>query len=260
MNKGLWSFFFIFTALFVSALYLSNNIQEPLISALNYIKSNYHNSTKYVQDTIDKHLFQEQQIKTLKEKLQKYENNHLVIKQINSELNNLLKLKNTKLKVEPKVELIRTISYQKFGDFNRVWMDVEDYNSSKIYGIIYNEFVAGIIISSNSKALALLNKDFQSSYAVHVGKVKAPGIVHGNNTQNLLVKFIPAWFDIKVGDEVISSGLDKIFFKGLKVGKVLSVSKSQGYQNAVIEPYYKSNNPNYFHMIRSVKWNIFSLF
>ena len=67
------------------------------------------------------------------------------------------------------------------------------------------------------------------------------------------MKFIPAWFDIQEGDEVITSGLDNIFFKGLKVGRVISVKKSQGYQNAIIEQYYKASDLGYFHMIRSVK-------
>ncbi|MEO1938539.1 MAG: rod shape-determining protein MreC, partial [Sulfurimonas sp.] len=51
------------------------------------------------------------------------------------------------------------------------------------------------------------------------------------------------------GDEVTTSGLDNIFFPGLKVGKVISLSKSQGYQRAVVEQYYKANRPSYFHII-----------
>ena len=58
------------------------------------------------------------------------------------------------------------------------------------------------------------------------------------------------WFEIKKGDEVISSGLDKIFFKGLKVGKVISTSRSNGFQTAIVSPYYKSNDPSYFHIIK----------
>ena len=253
MNKELLSFFSLFIALFVGALYYTNNIQGPLISALNYLKSNYHNTTQYFQDNIDRHTFQAQYITSLQEKLQKYENNHLVMQQMASEINDLYKANDSELKTDPKVELVRTISYEKFGDLNRIWIDVKEYNSSKIYGLTYNELVAGIVVPQNGKALGLLNRDFQSSYAVYVGKGRAPGIAHGNNSENLLIKFIPAWFKIEVGDEVTTSGLDKIFFKGLKVGKVISVKKSQGYQNAVIEPYYKSNDPNYFHMIRKIK-------
>jgi len=253
MNKGLLSFFLLFIALFVSALYYTNTIQGPLISALNYFKSHYHNSTEFIQNSIDKHIFQAKTIASLKDELQNYENNHLVMQQMASEINDLFKANNSKLSINPKVQLVRSLSYQKFGDLNRVWLDIDDYNASKIYGLTYNELVAGIVVSQNKKPLGLLNRDIQSSYSVYVGKAHAPGIAHGNNAKNLVVKFIPAWFKVEIGDEVITSGLDEIFFKGLKVGRVVSISKSQGYQNALIEPYYESNDPNYFYMIKELK-------
>ena len=253
MNKGLFSFFFIFIALFLGALYYSNAIQSPFISALNSIKLSYHTSIEFIQEKIQEHTFQKKRISQLNEELEKYENNHLVMQQLASEVNDLYQENKSKLKLNPKVELIRTISYKKLGDLNKIWLEIDDYNSSNIYGLTYKELVAGIVISDNGRALGLLNRDIKSSYAVYVGNNKAPGIAHGNNSENLLVKFIPAWFDINKGDEVTTSGLDRIFFKGLKVGRVISTTKSQGYQNAIIEPYFKSNNPNYFHMIRSVK-------
>ncbi len=253
MSKGLLSFFSLFIALFIGAIYFNTAIQNPLISFINYLKSNYHYSVEYIQESIYEHTFQAKHINELRDKLQKYENNHIVMQLIASELNNLYKANNSKLKIDPRIELVRTISYEKLGELNRVWIDVDEYNASKVYGLIYNELVAGIIIPKESIPLGVLNRDLKSTYAVFVGKNMAPGIAHGNNTQNLIVKFIPAWFKIEVGDEVISSGLDKIFFKGLKVGKVISVDKSQGYQNAIIEPYYKANDPNYFHIIKRLK-------
>jgi rod shape-determining protein MreC len=253
MNKSLLGFFSIFIALLVGALYYTNIIQSPFISALNTINTSYHNSIEFIDKQIDKHFFQAKHIADLEDKLQQYENNHLVMQQLASEVNDLYQENKSKLKTRPNVELVRTISYQKFGDLNRIWLDIEDYNSSKIYGLTYKELVAGIVISKNNRPLGLLNKDIKSSYSVYVGEEKAPGIAHGNNDKNLIVRFIPAWFNIKKGDEVTTSGLDEIFFKGLKVGTVISVTKSQGYQNAVIEPYYKSNNPSYFHMIKKIK-------
>ncbi len=253
MNKGLLSFFSIFIALLVGALYYTDLIQSPFISALNSIKSTYRDSTEFIQRTIDKHFFQARHISELEDRLQKYENNHLVMQQLASEINDLFQENRSKLKTDPKVELVRTISYQKFADLNKVWLEVTDYNSSRVYGLTYKELVAGIVVSQNGRPLGLLNRDIKSSYAVYIGENKAPGIAHGNNAKNLIVKFIPAWFSIKEGDEVITSGLDEIFFKGLKVGTVVSVTKSQGYQNAVIEPYYIANDPNYFHMIKKVR-------
>jgi len=253
MNKGLFSFLFIFFVLFLGTFYYSNIIKIPFLSTLNYIKSNYHNSVEFVQKKFTEHIYQTKQIETLTEQLEKYENNHLVMQQLASEVNDLFIENKSKLKSDPKVELVRTISYKKMGDLNKIWLEIDDFNSSKIYGLTYKELVAGIVISENGRALGLLNKDIKSTYAVYVGKSYAPGITHGKNSEYLVVKFIPAWFSVKEGDEVITSGLDNIFFKGLKVGKVISVTKSQGYQNAIIEPYYKANNPNYFHMIKKVK-------
>ena len=253
MNKGLFSFFTLFIALFVGAFYYSNYIQTPILSSLNSIKTSYHDSTDYIQSAITKYLFQAEKIATLEENLQKYEKNHLVMQQLAQEIQDLFIENNSSLKINPKVELVRTISYEKFGNLNRVWMDIKDYNSSKIYGLTYKELVAGIVIPKEGRALGLLNKDIKSTYAVYLGENNAPGIAHGNNAQNIIIKFIPTWFKISKGDEVKTSGLDEIFFKGLKVGRVISVTSSQGYQNAIVKPYYESNDPNYFHMIKRVK-------
>lgn len=253
MNKGLFSFFSIFIALLAGALYYTDIIQSPFISVLNSVKSKYHASTEFIDNRINRYFFQAGHIEELEKKLQKYENNHLVMQQLASEINDIFVQNRSSFKTDPNVELVRTISYQKFGDQNRVWLEINDYNSSRVYGLAYNELVAGIVVSHNGRPLGLLNSDTKSSYAVYVGDENAPGIVHGNNAKHLLVKFIPSWFLIEVGDEVVTSGLDEIFFKGLKVGTVISVTKSQGYQTAVIEPFYKANDPNYFHMIKKVR-------
>jgi len=257
MNKELFSYLIVLLALLMGALYYNNTIQSPIISSLNAFKSSYHNINKSITDTINEHFFQVDEIKRLRENLIIYENNHLVMQELANEIHDLYQENKSPLKTNSSVILVRTISYEKFGNFNRLWIEVPDYNSSKIYGLTYKELVAGIVISKNNKALALLNQDIKSAYGVYIGDNSAPGIAHGNNDNFLIVNFIPAWFNIKKGDEVTTSGLDNIFIKGLKVGRVISVSSSQGYQNAIIEPYYKNFEPNYFHMIRSVRWNIY---
>jgi len=253
MNRELVGFISIFFALILGASYFSNPIQSPIISTLNYIKSGYNNTVDSIQESIYKHTFQAKHIEDLQHKLDIYKKNHLIMQQMASEINDYYKLNSSKLKNNPKIELVKTISYEKFGNTNRIWMDIPEYNSSKIYGLTFNELVAGIVVQQNNKPLALLNRDYKSSYAVYIGEQKAPAIVSGKNDTTLIAKFIPAWFKIKKGDEVITSGLDNIFFKGLKVGKVISINTSQGYQNAIVKPYYNAKEPNYFYMIRSIK-------
>lgn len=253
MNKELLGFFFIFVALFIGAMYYTSAIQEPFIHALNSLKSSFHSYVKYSSNTIDKHFLQAREIEHLKEKLAHYENNHLVMQQLASEVKDLFSINRSNLTFNPRVELVRTISYEKFGDLNRLWIEVSDYNNSKIYGLVYKEIVAGIVIPKSGQALALLNKDIKCAYSVYIGDKKAPGVAHGNNEENLIVEFIPSWHKISEGDIVTTSGLDNIFYKGLKVGSVISISKSQGYQTAVVKPYYDSNEPNYFHIIKNVR-------
>ncbi|MCW8838250.1 MAG: rod shape-determining protein MreC [Thiovulaceae bacterium] len=253
MNKELLSFFLIFVALFLGAMYYTNIIQEPFISALNNVKASYHNAIEYASDNIERHFFQVERIDELNEKLSKYENNHLVMQQLASEVNDLFAVNKTRLRTNPKVELVRAISYKRFGDLNKLWIEMEDFNSSKIYGLTFNELVAGIVISDGNKPLAILNRDIKCTYAVYVGDKKAPGVANGNDEKNIMVEYIPSWFKIKKGDLVITSGLDDIFFKGLKVGTVLSITKSQGYQSAVVVPFYDSNEPSYFQLIKSAK-------
>jgi rod shape-determining protein MreC len=253
MNKERLAILLIFLALFGGALYNTTALQGPVLSLLNSIKSGYNDLVTSVEDTIDEHFSQQKTIKGLRRELAKYEESHLILHQVATELNQLFAENNSSFKVLPDVSLVRTVSYAKFGDTNKVWLDMEDFNASKVYGLIHKELVAGIVVARHEKPLALLNGDPKSSYAVYVGRNRAPGIVHGKNSKELIVEFIPTWIEIKPGDEVVTSGLDRLFFAGLKVGRVLSVNQSEGYQNAVVEPYFDASNPGYFHVITRIR-------
>ena len=224
--------------LFIGATRYSSTIQTPLIGALNSIKSFYFFSIDYIHSTIEQHFQQAKRIESLEKKLRLCQNKELLLQQYKKELEQLLTLEKTKGKFLKGVSLVRAIAYEEFGDTNRIWLDFDDYNSSKIYGLVYKEYVAGIVIPKNNQPLALLNRDQKSAYAVMIGDEKAPGIAHGNDEKNIVVTYIPAWYNIKVGDEVVTSGLDDIFFQGIKVGKVLSITTAEGYKKVVVQPYF----------------------
>lgn len=241
----------IFIAL---ALYLSSAVQSNIVSFLNSMKSGFLNVVRSVENFSDEHFDQREEIKILRKKNEEYKELTLVDLQLKEQLSMLLSQYNSKMSINPKVKLVSAISYAKFGDINKVWIDFDEFNSSKTYGLVYNNYAAGIVVSKDEHPLALLNRDLKSSYAVHVGQKNAPGIVHGNGSENLIVEFIPAWMSIEVGDEVKTSGLDNMFFSGIKVGKVIEIKRSQGYQNAIIKPYYSNNKIGYFYIIKDTKW------
>jgi rod shape-determining protein MreC len=130
---------------------------------------------------------------------------------------------------------------------------MDDFNQSKIYGLVYKEKAAGIVISKNAQPLALLNNDLKCSYAVYIGDAKIPGIIHGKNHKEMLIEFIPSWMKVNIGDEVVTSGLDNLFFNDILVGKVTAINQSQGYQNALVAPYYTENEIGYFHVIKKIR-------
>jgi len=249
MNRELVGFLFLALAIVIGILKFTNWIQDPFIAGLNGVKNFYHESVEGINSSIDEHFSQQETIIKLQKENKKYKENNLLAQEFATELNAMFKEHNSDLKISPKVQLVKTLSYAKFGDINRVWLDMKDYNTSKVYGLVAEGVSAGIVTFKHGQPMALLNSDYKCSYTVYIGKKRAPGIVHGKNTKEMLVEFIPNWIKLEVGDEVFTSGLDNLFFTGLRVGKVLEITKSQGFQNALIEPYFDVTQPGYFHVI-----------
>jgi rod shape-determining protein MreC len=253
MNKKNLTIFALITLLVGGALYFSNLLQHPILQITHGIKSYYHDAIETLQCSIDEHFKQQETIQDLRKKNRYYEQELLNLHQIADEYQKLLLEHNSTFVTTPDTALVRTLSYVRFGDPHRVWIEMEKFDPKKVYGLLYRGYAAGIVVGQNGRAVALLNGDTKSSYAVNIGTTLAPGIVRGNNSRQLIVEFIPTWIPISVGDEVLTSGLDRIFMSGLKVGKVISISKASGYQSAVIEPYFYGKNPAYFHVITQVR-------
>lgn len=252
MNKKLLSFLFITIFFLIGAIYYTNIFQSPIIRISNRLQSLYLSSTTYFVDAINKHVSQTKHIELLQKQLKKYKKTHLIAQQLSTQLNQLLQENNSTLSMNPKIELVRAISYAKFSNLNKLWIDMPDFNQSKIYGLVYQEKVAGIVIAKDKKPLALLVQDPKCSYPVYIGHNNAPGIAHGNNSGTIIVNYIPLWIKIKIHDKVTTSGLGKLFFRGLSVGRVTKITKAQGYQRAIVQPSFISNTLNYFYVIKRV--------
>ncbi len=253
MNKQALFLTALLAVLVGGALYFTNLLQSPIINLNLALKTSYHNIVESIEHDINEHFNQQATIIDLRQKNRYYEQELLSLHQIADEYQKLLQEHNSSFKTTPQSTLVRTLSYVRFGDPHRVWIEMETFDPKRVYGLLYRGYAAGIVVSNDKRPIALLNGDVKSSYAVNVGTSMAPGIVRGNNSRRLVVEFIPTWIPIAVGDEVLTSGLDRIFMAGLKVGKVVSITKASGYQSAVIEPYFYGKNPAYFHVITQVR-------
>ncbi|MEZ4705064.1 MAG: rod shape-determining protein MreC [Bdellovibrionota bacterium] len=94
------------------------------------------------------------------------------------------------------------------------------------YPVIKTEGVVGQIFQvypGYSDVALLIDKI--SAIDVVVQRSRARGILKGDRINQLKFEFLPRDRDVQVGDVVISSGMDKVFPKGIPVGEVTAVGE-----------------------------------
>ena len=251
------NFFFIFFFFIISLSYLFR-VDKLIVEKLSFsndFKNIYINSIisfsgiieKYFNNvtTIDRLQKDNNELKQYKILYQTTQKRLDTIKNFISEMDiNIINSHN--------VKLAKVLSYINFNDFTKVWLDLPKVDDS-ILGLIVEDYAAGIVVNNNGRSVALLNGNEKCTYATFIGDKKVPGIVSSSlNKKNLLIKFIPIWAEIKIGDEVITSGMDNIFFEGLRVGRVLSVEKKPDMQIATISPYANVLEKKYFYTYKYI--------
>jgi len=85
--------------------------------------------------------------------------------------------------------------------------------------------VGQITAASPHAAKVLLLTDSRSGIEVVVQRSRARGIVSGSLDNGPIMKYVKRSEDVRVGDSLVTSGLDGIFPKGLIVGRVNEVRK-----------------------------------
>ena len=88
--------------------------------------------------------------------------------------------------------------------------------------------VGRVIHSSNFFSIVQLIVDSQSAVGVMLESSRRQGIVRGTGARDLDLDYIDDDNDLKAGDTFLSSGLDRIYPKGLPVGVITSVGPRRG--------------------------------
>lgn len=104
--------------------------------------------------------------------------------------------------------------------------------------VIAPEGVVGRIILPTSRASKVqLLIDKNAAAGALIERTRAQGVVRGLGTSRLQLDFLPSSTDVKVGDRVVTAGIDGIYPKGFVIGQVESVRRSGGeYTDVVIKP------------------------
>jgi rod shape-determining protein MreC len=106
--------------------------------------------------------------------------------------------------------------------------------------VVVPEGIVGIVIeASQHYAKVLLLIDPNSAVDALVQKTRARGIVKGRGDDYCVFDYVLRKHSISVGDAVVSSGLDGVFPKGLRVGRISEIVRLNAgiFQKVSVTPY-----------------------
>ena len=171
------------------------------------------------------------------DKLKQEKNEFLDDKNENERLRKILKLKKTRTDY---VVIARVFARDPTNWFQSLWI-----NKGMSSGIA-NNMVAVTTIGPVGKVHRALQEssniilitDINSSVAVRLQTSRIEGILEGRGDNSCFLKYISKMADVKVGERLITSGLDGLYPAGLLIGHVTSV-KHEGeemFQVIEVEP------------------------
>lgn len=113
-----------------------------------------------------------------------------------------------------------------------------------VYGVHPNQPVVSdtgvigrtlLVTETNCQVQLLVNAD--ASIGVMVERTRTPGVLRGTENLLLNLNYISNTEEVNVGDTLVTSGLDSIYPKGLRVGKVVESQKGKtGFRTVLVQP------------------------
>ncbi|MBN1930559.1 MAG: rod shape-determining protein MreC [Desulfobacterales bacterium] len=153
----------------------------------------------------------------------------------------LRKLLNFQKKIANKFLSAEVIGKDPSPWFKSIIIDKGQYDGvKKGLPVVIPEGIAGQVIDVSahySKVLLIIDQN--SAVDVMIQRTRARGIIKGESKGQCLLKYVLRKHDIRVGDVVVSSGLDGVFPKGLRVGYVSGVIRRNAgiFQEVTVNPY-----------------------
>ncbi len=248
---------FLILTLFLAALSFAAYLNEPIRSNaliyINSIKEKYKEFIKEIEEKKKSYLAQKETIEKLQKENQKLKeyllNQAHFIEQLSQIYKDLPSLESTPHKA---VALVNTISYVKLNKFNEILLTKPKHvklKPNKLYGLIQNDVAAGTAEIKNGSLYGYLLSNQNCQFSVFVGENRVPGVAQGVNADTMVVKFVPKWAKVFVGDKVETSGMDDIFFPYIPVGIVTKIEVEESYKKLYIKTFADTLNPKLFFLI-----------
>jgi rod shape-determining protein MreC len=97
--------------------------------------------------------------------------------------------------------------------------------------------VGRVILPTSRAAKVQLIIDRNAAAAGLVERTRAQGVAVGTGGDRLRFEYLSGTADLKIGDRVVTSGIDGIYPKGFVIGQIESIERSAGeFSNVLIRP------------------------
>lgn len=200
---------------------LARFVQSPVSYASSAV-SGFYNSLAGMRAAQSENDLLKQRVQELEVRAQQSR----ILEDENGRLRELLDLKeSSEYKVLPAQVIGRDAS---------VWFDTAIINRGSIDGVRLNMPVVvngGLVgrvtaVSPLTAQIDLITRDKSGLGAIvgELGDSNALGVVRGTGESNILeMKYVPGYVDVKQGDMIYTTGLDRIYPPGLKIGEIIEV-------------------------------------
>ncbi len=246
-KRGLF-LLFLFLFLFIIFSRYNNATRNFLLDLINPIKIKY----TQVFSKIQSFLKRDEEISKYQNKIVKLQTKVAYLSFYMNQLSILCKdLPSLEKKPYKNIYLVNTISYVKLNKYNEIMLTKPNTTLKKdhLYGLIQGENAAGVAKLENGKLYGYLLSNPKCTFSVKIGNNEIPGLAQGDGSKSIIIKFIPRWSQIKVGDEVKTSGLDNIFFPNIPVGQITQIQTLDRYKEAKVKVYANLLKPKLFFLI-----------
>jgi rod shape-determining protein MreC len=184
-----------------------------------------------------RNLIQNEKLRSYIDFLRKKLNDSFEISQENARLKNLLSLKNN---TPYKVITARVIGRDPSNWSSAIIIDKGSLQGVKkdCPSISFLGLVGRVVEVESSISKVMLINDPNLSVSAITQRSRQEGLVCGSLGGALIMKYLPKESDIKINDIVVSSGLTKIYPKGLLIGTVIDLGEefSSLSKYAVVKP------------------------
>ncbi|MBI5409385.1 MAG: rod shape-determining protein MreC [Nitrospirae bacterium] len=175
--------------------------------------------------------------RSLSDRLNKCEAERLKYKEAASENERLRNILQLKLQRSDYVTAAEVFARDPGNWFNILWINKGSINgiAKDMIAVTPLGLVGRVHRVSSESANVILITDVNSSVAVRLESSRIEGILEGSGDGKCFLKYVSRDFEVQPGENVITSGLDRIFPEGLLIGAASSVDREGGEAFQLIE-------------------------